>query len=125
MGCRIDRRLGLCPFERYADGLTCLRDSGYSPQEILTGATIMAASVCGLSSVTGRIASGFEADLVAFEGNPLEDIEDVGKPRFVMASGKEHALRPIAPVGDEVSEMAALSLRLLRKGAGLPESVNE
>ena len=36
----------------------------------------------------GTIAPGFEADLVAVEGNPLEDITSVRKVVFVMKGGK-------------------------------------
>ena len=36
----------------------------------------------------GLVAQGFEADLVAVEGNPLEDITSVRKVAFVMKGGK-------------------------------------
>ena len=36
----------------------------------------------------GTIAPGFDADLVAVEGNPLDDITAVRHVAFVMKSGK-------------------------------------
>lgn len=118
-----DAGIGLCSFERYADGLTVLRDAGYTPREIIAGATDVAAEVCGLDDVTGRIAPGFDADLAAFEGNPFDGVEAFTKPAFVMARGREHKLTPIPPLGD-TSAMAALALKTLRKGAGMKEELD-
>ncbi|KAH8660079.1 amidohydrolase [Xylariales sp. PMI_506] len=113
-----DAGIGLCPFERYADGLTALADAGYTPREIIAGATEDAASACGLSSETGRLEVGLAADMAAFAGNPLEDLTAFSAPRFVMAKGREHTPTPIAPVGD-LSETKALIFKTLRAGAGV------
>ena len=115
-----DAGIPLCHFERYADGLTVLADAGYTNREIIASATDIAASVCGLSSETGKLHSGMAADLVGFEGNPLEDIHAFSKPVFVMARGKEHKLTPIAPVADGAMATAKEIAERLRKGAGLP-----
>ena len=115
-----DAGIPLCHFERYADGLTVLADAGYTNREIIGSATDIAASVCGLGSETGKLHSGMAADLVAFEGNPLEDIHAFSKPIFVMARGKEHELTPIAPVADRAMATAKEIAERLRKGAGLP-----
>jgi imidazolonepropionase-like amidohydrolase len=115
-----DAGIGFCPFERYADGLTVLADAGYSPREIIAGATVVAAEACGLSGETGKLDSGFAADLAAFAGNPLKDIKAFSEPKFVMARGTEHTLSPIAPLGD-VSEAKALTMKILRQGAGLSD----
>jgi imidazolonepropionase-like amidohydrolase len=113
-----DNGIGLCHFERYADGLTALFDAGYTPNEIAVAATEAAADVCGLSKVTGKLEAGLAADLAAFHGNPLEDITAYGRPAFVMAMGREHTLTPILPLGD-IKEKAELTKKLLRQGAGL------
>lgn len=115
-----DAGIPLCHFERYADGLTVLADAGYTNREIIAGATDIAAQVCGLSEETGKLLPGMAADLVAFEGNPLEDILSFWKPVFVMARGKEHDLTPIAPVADGATAAAKEIAERLRKGAGLP-----
>lgn len=112
-----DAGIGFCPFERYVDGLTVLADAGYTAREIIAAATTVAAEECGLGKETGKLAPGFAADLAAFAGNPLENINAFGEPRFVMACGREHTeIKPIAPVGD-VSEAKNMILQLLRRGA--------
>ncbi|KAF5371098.1 hypothetical protein D9757_010818 [Collybiopsis confluens] len=115
-----DNGIGLCPFERYADGLSVLVEAGYSLREIIASATDRASKVCGLSTVTGKLLPGMSADIVAFAGNPLESVEAFFNPRFVMARGRQHKLTPIPPPADN-SEMAELISKLLRKGAGLTQ----
>jgi len=48
----------------------------------------MAAESLGMGSRIGTIAPGFEADLVAVEGNPLEDIHR-GAARGVRDEGRQ------------------------------------
>ncbi|KAJ4203430.1 hypothetical protein NW759_015182 [Fusarium solani] len=117
-----DSGIGLCRFERYADGLTVLAEAGYTVRELIAAATDVAAEVCGLEGETGKLEPGLAADLVAFAGYPLEDLQAFFEPRFVMACGREHKLTPIAPVGD-TTEAGALTVRLLRQGAGLKEEI--
>lgn len=114
-----DAGIGLCPFERYADGIIALGDAGYTAREIIQGATENAAAACGLSDETGWLEAGLAADLAAFAGNPLESLEAFGKPCFVMARGREHVLTPIAPIPEHVSEIKHEIFRTLRKGAGV------
>jgi imidazolonepropionase-like amidohydrolase len=51
-------------------------------------ATSVSAESLGLGDKIGTVAPGFEADLVATEGNPLEDITAVRRVVFVMKGGK-------------------------------------
>jgi hypothetical protein len=69
--------------------------------------------------VTGRLVPGLDADLAAFEGNPLQDARDFGKPIYVMARGREHVLNPI-PEAKATEETARITAELIRKNAGLP-----
>ncbi|MEI9972902.1 MAG: amidohydrolase family protein [Ignavibacteriota bacterium] len=50
--------------------------------------TSVAAESLGLADKIGSIAPGMEADLVAVEGNPLDDITAVRHVVFVMRHGK-------------------------------------
>jgi imidazolonepropionase-like amidohydrolase len=115
-----DAGVGFCPFERYADGLQVLGDAGYTNREIIAGATDVAAQVCGLAHVTGKLETGMDADLAAFKGNVLEDLKAFERPVFVMARGREHALSPIAPMKDAHEAKMAV-LKVLREGAGMKD----
>lgn len=113
-----DSGIGLCRFERYADGLEALADAGYTPAEVAVMATESAAEACRLSDETGRLMPGLSADIAAFEGNPLADITAYARPAFVMARGSEHKLTPIAPLGD-IKKKADETFKILREGSGL------
>ncbi|KAJ3819600.1 hypothetical protein F5880DRAFT_1593518 [Lentinula raphanica] len=119
-----DNGIGLCPFERYSDGLLVLAEAGFTCREIIAAATDIAAQACGLSSVTGKLLPGMAADVVAFEGNPLEDVEAFGKPQFVMARGRVHTLRPIPPPADNAL-VAQQFWGELRAAADLPQRGRE
>jgi imidazolonepropionase-like amidohydrolase len=63
--------------------------AGMSPEQALQSATTTAADLLGLQDRLGRVAPGFLADLVAVEGNPLENIEALFTGvRWVMKDGK-------------------------------------
>jgi imidazolonepropionase-like amidohydrolase len=65
-----------------------VQDGHDSPMEALRSATSLAAESLGLGDRIGAVAAGFDADLVATEGNPLEDITAVRRVVFVMKAGK-------------------------------------
>jgi imidazolonepropionase-like amidohydrolase len=64
-----------------------VKEGGDKPMDALISGTSMAAEALGLGATAGRIAPGYEADLVAVEGNPLDDITAVRHVTFVMKSG--------------------------------------
>jgi imidazolonepropionase-like amidohydrolase len=65
-----------------------VKDGGDKPMDAIVSATSMAAASLRMGNQIGTIAPGFEADLVAVDGNPLEDITTVRKVSFVMKGGK-------------------------------------
>jgi imidazolonepropionase-like amidohydrolase len=65
-----------------------VRDGGQAPMDAIIGATSLAAESLSLGDRIGSIAPGMEADLIATEGNPLEDITSVRRVVFVMKGGK-------------------------------------
>ena len=64
-----------------------VRDGGQDPMDAIVSATSLAAESLGLADAIGRIAPGYEADLVAVAGNPLADVTAVRNVRFVMKGG--------------------------------------
>jgi imidazolonepropionase-like amidohydrolase len=61
---------------------------GQRPMDAVVSVTSLAAEEMGLSEVTGRIATGLAADLVAVAGNPLTDSSAFLRPVFVMKGGR-------------------------------------
>jgi imidazolonepropionase-like amidohydrolase len=65
-----------------------VRDAGDKPMDAIVSATSMAAESLGLGDRIGAIAPGYDADLVAVEGDPIADITAVRRVVFVMKGGK-------------------------------------
>ena len=65
-----------------------VRDAHEKPMDAIVSATSVSAESLGLGDKIGAIAPGFEADLVAVDGDPLQDITAVRRVVFVMKSGK-------------------------------------
>jgi imidazolonepropionase-like amidohydrolase len=65
-----------------------VRVGGQRPMAAITSATSLAAESLGLGGTTGSIIPGYEADLIAVSGNPLDDIGALEKVVFVMKGGK-------------------------------------
>ncbi len=64
-----------------------VQESGEKPGDVLLSATSLAAESLGLGSRIGTVAPGYEADLVATDGNLLDDITAVRRVVFVMRTG--------------------------------------
>jgi len=64
-----------------------LASHGVSPADAIDAATGVAADACGLGHRKGRIAPGYDADLLGVEGDPLRDIEAILAVRVVYRAG--------------------------------------
>ena len=62
--------------------------SGLSPIAAIQSATVNAAELLGWSDKIGTLQPGKWADIVAVDGNPLEDVRTLEVVRFVMKGGK-------------------------------------
>jgi imidazolonepropionase-like amidohydrolase len=65
-----------------------VRDGGQSPMDAIVSATSLSAESLGMKDTIGSIARGMEADIIATDGNPLQDITSVRRVVFVMKGGK-------------------------------------
>lgn len=62
-------------------------DAGMTEEEAIASATTIGARHVQMEDQIGRIAPGFLADIVAVNGNPLDDIDELLDIDFVMARG--------------------------------------
>jgi imidazolonepropionase-like amidohydrolase len=63
------KRHGILP-----ESLIALADGGVSNTDVLASATSVAADACGVGDRKGRVAAGFDADLLLVDGDPVADI---------------------------------------------------
>ncbi len=62
--------------------------AGFTPLEALQAATIVPARVMKLDQEVGTIESGKRADLLVVDANPLDNISNIRKGRFVVTQGR-------------------------------------
>jgi len=72
----------------YREFIVRVRDGGQDPMAALISATSLSAESLNLGDKIGSIAPGMQADIVAFDGNPLQDVTAAGRAVFVMKAGK-------------------------------------
>ncbi len=84
---------GVCPHGTNAREFGYMVEAGMSPAGALRSSTIHAAQLLGREDELGRLQSGYAADLIAVDGNPLEDVDVLNDVRFVMRDGQVF-LRP-------------------------------
>ena len=74
---------------RNAEELTCrVRDGGQPPMDAIVSATSLNAQAIGLANEIGAIAPGMQADLIAVDGDPTQDITALSRVVFVMKGGR-------------------------------------
>jgi len=64
-----------------------VRDCGMNPTQAMISAQSMSAEALGMSDLIGSIATGYQADIIAVDGDPLTDITSVRRVMFVMKGG--------------------------------------
>lgn len=73
-----------------AQEFALLVEAGMTPLEAIQAATVHAADHLGIANDAGRIAVGMPADLIAVAGDPLTDVTELERVRFVMRGGTVH-----------------------------------
>ena len=79
---------GVFPHGENAGEFALMKAGGMSDREALASATTVAAGIVGLENEIGRIAPGYSADIIAVDGNPLEDVTVLEDVDFVMVRGR-------------------------------------
>jgi imidazolonepropionase-like amidohydrolase len=79
---------GVYPHGTNANQFRYLVELGFTPQAAIRMATVDAAELMGWSDRVGRIAPGLYADLVAVDGDPVADVRELERVRFVMKGGR-------------------------------------
>jgi len=94
MGVRIiagtDAGIDNNPHHQYVGGLEYLVTLGFQPGQVLAMATTEAAAALGLGASTGRLAPGYDADLIVVSGDPQADIAALRDLRRVIARGRDY-----------------------------------
>jgi len=106
------------PHHQYVGGLEYLVTLGFQPAQVLAMATTEAAAALGLGAVIGRLAPGYDADIIVVPGDPQADISVLRELRRVIARGRDYVpdsgrFDVSAPGSPYASPDHALDLRLL------------
>ncbi|GHA55239.1 metal-dependent hydrolase family protein [Pontibacter akesuensis] len=80
--------VGVFPHGDNAREMELMVDYGMKPLQVLQAATSVNADAFGIAGKVGRIKPGLLADLVAVQGNPVEDISKVREVQLVMKGGE-------------------------------------
>lgn len=78
---------GVCPHGDNALEFQYMVEAGMPPADAIRAATLNAAELLNRDDL-GQVRPGFLADLVAVEGNPLDDVSRLQDIRFVMRDGE-------------------------------------
>lgn len=73
---------------RIGQEITHFVEMGFTPLEALQSATIRNAEMLRLEKSIGAIETGYEADLIAVEKNPFDNVTTVQDPLLVISNGR-------------------------------------
>ncbi len=79
---------GVCPHGDNALEFQYMVEAGMSPADALRSATVNAAELLGRTEDLGRLRTGFLADVIAVDGDPIADVAVLMDVPFVMREGR-------------------------------------
>lgn len=77
----------------YEEFIVRVRDGGQDPMAALESVTSISAESMNMADQIGSLAPGMQADIVGFDGNPLQDVTAARRAVFVMKAGKVYENR--------------------------------
>lgn len=114
-----DAGINHTPHHGYVGGLEAMAGFEIPTFEVLLAATSQAAEALDLGDVTGRLAPGYTADLVAVGGDPRADLAVLHDLRLVMARGVRFTPDPLPAIEPfPLDELPAF----LKAAPGTPEA---
>ncbi|MGY8986289.1 MAG: amidohydrolase family protein [Sphingomonadales bacterium] len=78
---------GTIPGPGNLSNLYLLKEAGVSPMDIITIATQNGSKMLKVDDRTGILKAGMEADMIIIDGNPDQDIHDIGNISMVITDG--------------------------------------
>ena len=85
---------GVSKHGRNADEFELMVKHGMTPAAAIEAATVNAAGLLGVGADVGSLEPGKRADLIAVDGNPLDDVTVLKRVPFVMKDGREFGPGP-------------------------------
>jgi imidazolonepropionase-like amidohydrolase len=79
--------VGPFPHGTQAVELELMAKYGMKPEDVLRADLINGAKLLGWEGKIGELKSGFYADVIAVDGDPVKDISSVTRVKFVMKDG--------------------------------------
>jgi imidazolonepropionase-like amidohydrolase len=83
---------GVSPHGRNAEEFALMVKNGMAPTTAIRSATVDAAELLGLTARLGTIAPGKDADIIAVEGDPTQNVRLLERVGFVMKGGQVYKL---------------------------------
>jgi imidazolonepropionase-like amidohydrolase len=84
---RTDTDAGVYPHGWNAKQFVHMVKWGLTPAQAIQAATVNAADLLGWNDKVGVIAPGAFADIIAVDGDPLKDVTELERVKFVMKGG--------------------------------------
>jgi imidazolonepropionase-like amidohydrolase len=78
---------GVSPHGENAREFKLMVDGGMTPMEAITAATMTASELLGLEKEIGTLEPGKSADVISVSGDPVKDISELERVKFVMRGG--------------------------------------
>lgn len=79
---------GVCPYDRSVRQFAFMVRYGMTPMQAIQSATSVAAALLDQQDSLGSLEPGRFADVIAVAGDPLRDVAELERVRFVMKGGE-------------------------------------